>query len=203
MPDEIIHYLLRHGDTVANDANVFRSMLDPDLNDKGVLQANQAAEFLKKKEIQRIICSPLLRAFHTAEIISGMIGGRCIEQCRCLFPWQIPSLMGKDRDDHKNVLDYLIEHPKVEPQYGESLDDFSDRVADFFGSKLRSTVPTLFVTHTSNIVTLQGLIEQKAPTPEAEEIVRPGGICEIRHDDGDGYTLKAVFGKSADPSPGS
>jgi broad specificity phosphatase PhoE len=201
--EETVHFILRHGDTEANDANVFRSMLDPDLNKEGVLQAHAAAEFLKKKDIQRIVCSPLLRAFHTAQIISGMIGGRCIQQCRCLFPWQIPALMGKDRDEHKDVLDYLINHPEVEPQYGESLDDFSDRVFDFFSDKLCCPVPTLFVTHTSNIVTLRGLIEQRSPTPEAEEIVRPGGICEIRSDDEDGYTLIPVFGKSTDPSPGS
>ena len=198
MSDEVIHYLLRHGDTEANDANVFRSMLDVDLNDQGVLQANAAAEFLKKKDVQRIVCSPLLRAYHTAEILSGMIGGRCINQCRCLFPWQIPSLMGKDRDEHEDVLNYLIENPDTTPQYGESLNDFSDRIGDFFEEALRCKAPTLFVTHTSDIVTLRCLIEQTTPKPEAEEIVRPGGICEIRCDDTDGYVLKPVFGKSED-----
>lgn len=202
MPDEIIHYLLRHGDTEANDKNVFRSMLDVCLNDTGVLQAHEAGEFLRKKEIQRIICSPLRRAFHTAEIVSGLMGGRCIEQCRELFPWQIPSLMGKDRDDNEHVLDYLITHPETEPEFGESLNDFTDRIAEYFEPKLRCTVPTLFVTHTSDIVTLRCLIEGTAPKPESEEIVSPGGICELRPTDG-GYTLKAVFGKSSNPEPGS
>jgi broad specificity phosphatase PhoE len=200
--EETVHYILRHGDTDANDKNVFRSMLDPGLNDTGVLQAHEAGEFLKKKEIQRIICSPLLRAFHTAEIISGLLGGRCIEQCRCLFPWQLPSLMGRDRDEYAPVLDYLIQHPEVEPEFGESLNDFSDRIADYFQDKLRCPVPTLFVTHTSDIVTLRFLIEGTSPKPESEEICRPGGICELRPTE-DGYSLAAVFGKSDNPSPGS
>ena len=36
MSKDLVGILLRHGDTDANDQNLFRSRMDPPLNDKGI-----------------------------------------------------------------------------------------------------------------------------------------------------------------------
>src|SRR5208282_4276233 len=153
-----IAFVMRHGDTDINDSNCFRGMLDPALNDKGLLQAHKAGEFLSRQQIDRIICSPLLRAFQTAGIVASCLGGRCIRQDRGLFPWQIAPLYGLDKDKHEEDLDYLIDHPDIVPEKGQSLNEFIERTGDFFEDSLKECVPTLYVCHTSNIVALNDLI---------------------------------------------
>lgn len=202
--DKIVRYLLRHGDTELNDSNVFRGMLDPPLNDKGLTQAAKAAEFLKSKGIERVVCSPLLRAVKTAQIVSGSLGGRCVHQTRDLFPWQIAPLYGADREKFEHVLDYYIDNPKEVPDGGESLDTFVTRVGDFFETDLKIPVTTLYVCHTSNIVALNDLLnEEKVGRPESGEVVGPGGVCEVHEMDDDYFQLKPVFGEEKPAEFGS
>jgi len=202
--DKVVRYLLRHGDTKLNDGNVFRGMLDPPLNEKGLAQAGKAAEFLKPKGIERVICSPLLRAVTTASIVSGMLGGRCVQQCRELFPWQIAPLYGADRGKFQHILDHFIDNPKDVPMGGESLSTFITRVGDFFEKDLLIPVTTLYVCHTSNIVALNDLLnEEKVGRPESGEVVGPGGICEICEVDGGYFQLKPIFGKERPAEFGS
>ena len=196
-------FVMRHGDTDANDANIFRGMLDVPLNDEGKLDAHKAGEFLSRQTIDRVICSPLLRAVQTAKIVSGVLGGRYVEQCRCLFPWQVPEIMGKDRDEYKEELEHYIDHPTEVPENGESLHAFQERVGDFFEDQLKIQVVTLFITHTSDIVTLVDLIHgDTSGRPESGEVVGPGGVIAI-YEDGDGYSTEVVLGEEKKPEYGS
>lgn len=202
--DKIVRYLLRHGDTKLNDGNMFRGMLDPPLNDKGLLQATKAGEFLKSKGIERVVCSPLLRAVKTAQIVTSAFGGRCIQQERNLFPWQIAPLYGADRDKFGHVIDHYIDNPDEVPDGGESLNTFMERVGDFFEADLKIPVTTLYVCHTSNIVSLNDLInEEKVGRPESGEVVGPGGICEITETEDGYFKLEPVFGKETPAEFGS
>jgi len=201
-----IAYVMRHGDTDLNDDNAFRGMLDPCLNDEGVVQAHKAAEFLSRQNIERVICSPLHRAVQTAEIVSGTLGGRCIEQSRCLFPWQIAPLYGKDKDEFAEALDHFVDNPTETPKNGESLSDFIERVGDFFEDKLCPHCVTLFVCHTSNIVALNDIINGTSEgSPESGEVVAPGGICAIYCDEDEdgGYEIEPIFGETHDAEFGS
>ena len=64
-------YFVRHGENMANITGEFsHRILDYSLTDKGVLQAEQTAEFFADKQIDEIFASPLKRARETAEIIS-------------------------------------------------------------------------------------------------------------------------------------
>lgn len=70
-------YFVRHGATNWNDnldSNGNRSpkcqgRCDIPLNERGIKQAKETAQFLKGKKFKRVICSPLLRARQTCEII--------------------------------------------------------------------------------------------------------------------------------------
>lgn len=63
--------MVRHGNTDWNAQHRIQGWTDVDLNDCGIEQANEAAEKIKQYQpFDLIITSDLLRAAHTAEIIS-------------------------------------------------------------------------------------------------------------------------------------
>lgn len=64
-------YLVRHGENLANITKEFSyKLIDYSLTPKGVLQAEQTAEFFKDISLDAIYSSPLKRARETAEIIA-------------------------------------------------------------------------------------------------------------------------------------
>ncbi|HLI69418.1 MAG TPA: histidine phosphatase family protein [Ktedonobacteraceae bacterium] len=64
-------YLVRHGENLANITNEFSyKLVDYPLTPKGVLQAEQTAEFFKAIAIDAVYASPLKRAHETGEIIA-------------------------------------------------------------------------------------------------------------------------------------
>lgn len=63
-------YVIRHGRTNNNDLGLFNGRNDEDINDTGIEQAKNVRNKLKNINIDLIICSPMKRAKHTAEIIN-------------------------------------------------------------------------------------------------------------------------------------
>lgn len=68
-------YITRHGQTNWNVLKKVMGRCDEELNEKGLSQAEETRNNLMKTDIDLIICSPLLRARQTAEIINK---DRCI-----------------------------------------------------------------------------------------------------------------------------
>ena len=67
-------YLVRHGENKANLTKEFSyRLVDYPLTDKGVLQAQQTAEYFQDKAIHEVYASPLKRAVQTAEIIGAAL----------------------------------------------------------------------------------------------------------------------------------
>ena len=67
-------YLVRHGENLANITKEFSyRAVDYPLTPKGVLQAEQTAEYFVNRDVDAIYTSPLLRARQTAEIIARRI----------------------------------------------------------------------------------------------------------------------------------
>jgi probable phosphoglycerate mutase len=68
-------YWVRHGENWANlTKELSYKIVDYSLTPKGVLQAQQTAEYFVGKGIQEIYTSPLKRAVETAEIIAARLG---------------------------------------------------------------------------------------------------------------------------------
>ncbi len=63
-------YLVRHGETDWNLRGIFYGWTDCDINETGIGQAHQLKNFFDSLEYDGIYASDLLRATHTAEIIS-------------------------------------------------------------------------------------------------------------------------------------
>lgn len=203
---KLICILQRHGDTALNEDNKFRSRMDPPLDEKGIAHAEAAAKnILKDKlEVKRVVSSPLLRAVQTADIIAEELGLE-VEQNRGLMSWDLGFLSGKDKEEYDEVLNYFVDNPKSKVPEGESLDDLEQRTFEFFNEELKKDDLTVFVTHTSNIITVENLIRGNHDgRPETgETTVEPGGALGVFIDSGGSYSTDVLFGKEKEASFGS
>ena len=67
--------LIRHGESEANRCAYFAGQLDAELMEKGVMQAEKSAEFVKENyKVNAIYSSDLQRAYRTAECFSDVLG---------------------------------------------------------------------------------------------------------------------------------
>lgn len=78
-------YIVRHGITNSNINNVFNGHYDEDLNKIGITQIENLINDINNLNLDLIICSPLLRAKHTAKILSNeklpiIVDNRLIER---------------------------------------------------------------------------------------------------------------------------
>lgn len=64
-------YLVRHGETVWNTQKIIQGWHDSPLTKKGLEQAKQTAQKLRKIKFDQVFSSDLLRAQRTAEIIAA------------------------------------------------------------------------------------------------------------------------------------
>lgn len=67
-------YLVRHGETVANKAQILQGHQGGELNDTGKAQAREVAEKMKDEHIDAFVASDLHRAIQTCEIIAAPHG---------------------------------------------------------------------------------------------------------------------------------
>ena len=67
-------YVTRHGQTEWNALKKVMGKIDIPLSEIGLEQAKQTKTNLKDKHIDLIICSPLIRAKQTADIINEEFG---------------------------------------------------------------------------------------------------------------------------------
>lgn len=67
-------YLIRHGETDWNKQIRFQGREDIELNNNGIIQANECGQVFKHLPIDLIISSPLKRAKETAGIIASYVG---------------------------------------------------------------------------------------------------------------------------------
>lgn len=200
MKEKLVALILRHGETLLNAQNCYRSWIDVPLNDRGITQAEEAAKFLSKFPIKRVLCSPLLRAFVTADIAAKPHKLR-VGQTRGLFPWRLGVFSGRSKKENQSALKLFVASRDVAIPDGESLNAFEDRQFAFFAASLgKGDQPlTLYVCHTSNVAALQNFTdEENRGEPEDSDMVQPGGVLAV-YWDGKLHRAEPVFG-AAEPA---
>ncbi len=66
--------LIRHGESEANRHGIFAGQIDPDLQNKGIMQAKKTAKYISEHYIvDKIYASDLKRAFRTAECLAEVL----------------------------------------------------------------------------------------------------------------------------------
>ena len=67
-------FLARHGQTEWKAQDRYQGSLDSPLTALGQVQARQTAETMRGRGVQRLLCSPLGRAQHTARVVAVAVG---------------------------------------------------------------------------------------------------------------------------------
>jgi len=67
-------YLVRHGETDWNRARRIQGATDIPLNDLGRAQAAEAGDLLARRDVARVVASPLSRAAETGAVIARRLG---------------------------------------------------------------------------------------------------------------------------------
>lgn len=130
----MVFYIVRHGQTHMNAKRLMQGRSDSPLNDNGRMQARAAADEIKNLGIRfnRVISSPLSRAFETAMIVSGFDENH-IEKDDRLLEIDFGSFEGGSieaaMEDKSNPL-FLRPH-EYHPKIGESYYDLVKRVGGF------------------------------------------------------------------------
>ena len=71
-------YCVRHGKTNMNEQKIYNGLIDEDINETGIIQAEELKNEMINIDYDKIYCSPLIRAKHTCEIIN-------VKKCPVIF----------------------------------------------------------------------------------------------------------------------
>lgn len=123
-------FLGRHGETKLNSEERLRGWVDVPLNEEGVREAKAMGEKMKKYPIDRVYCSDLDRADHTASMVAKAHDLKTIP--RMWFrPINYGEWNGQKISDIKHKMQALLDKWKIDPTTkapgGESFEDFQDR----------------------------------------------------------------------------
>ena len=128
--------LVRHGESETNLTKTFTGQLDTALTERGVQQANLAAEYLDKYKIDRVYASTLRRAYVTAKPIAkrqgcGILGRDALQEINAGV-WQgltFDEIIEKYPDTY-NV--WRADLKSAKPDGGESCEELYSRVVSEF-----------------------------------------------------------------------
>lgn len=174
--------LTRHGQTDWNVAGKIQGIMDIELNETGIKQAEATREKLLNKKIDIIITSPLKRANKTAEIIGRDRNIPIIEEQKIQERYY-----GKfEGKSSKEVNLDEIWNYKINKHYEdtESIGDLFERIQDFLENLKREydNKTVLLVTHGGVILPIRAIIEG---IPKGMEVLRGLRLdnCELREYD--------------------
>lgn len=129
-------YLVRHGETDWNKNRIIQGQKDPELNERGIQEAEAIAKKFKDLKLELAFSSDLLRAKKTAEIIA-FEHQLTVQATEKLRERKFGSLEGESFDilaTHEKLLKALSEQERKEVRIApdaESDDEFAWRVITF------------------------------------------------------------------------
>lgn len=183
--DNIIVYLIRHGQTQLNKGGErFRGSVDVDLDATGWRQANTLKKLFSNQDFSYVFTSDKKRAMDTADKI---MEGRephpvPVDGLRAL---DVGDLSGQVKTDQtREIISYHFNNPEIPIPGGESFDQFKARVnpllVEAIEIGINSPNPVMLVVHSSIIHeagTLLGGHHEYC-------LVDPGGVAAIYLKDG-------------------
>lgn len=177
-------YFIRHTQSEANLKDILASRQDFPLTEKGRQEAVViASEFKEIAQLDRIFCSPLIRAQQTAQPIAEAFGldvetdERITEQDLGVFS----GMTYAELNDRPNYMHERSKRWKWIPEGGgESYEMIANRLEPFFQS-LESLEgdSILFVTHAVTLRMVKATLEQTLPD-YPREIAKNGEIWKVQ-----------------------
>ncbi len=127
--------VVRHAESQWNPIGRYQGLLDPELSERGIKQAEALAQELKGNGITRIYTSPLKRTYQTAKILSDKLEVPIHREDRVIEidhgKWS-GMLVEDVRNKYPEEFEIWLKEPhKIRFEGGESLEDVFKRVGDF------------------------------------------------------------------------
>ena len=168
-------YIIRHGKTELNKANVLQGRSDHPLNEEGIEEASKAAEKLKDINFSYVFSSPLIRAVKTAKIvvpyIEPVIDDRLIEMDYGPFE-------GADlKDPAPEIIHFFsdfVNNPA--PEGMEQLSSVVSRVGEFLEGIRDLSGNILISTHA---IAMKGILEYLMPGSNGSYWSKYIGNCAV------------------------
>ena len=137
-------YIVRHGQTTTN-ALSYHSLESDDLTELGIKQAEELREQIKNMKFDIIICSPLIRTKHTADIIN-------INNNKIVYDDRIkerdPANLGGKSRENENREEYWNYYTTIQYGTSENIKEFFNRVYNFLDElKTKDYKSVLIVAH--------------------------------------------------------
>ena len=147
--------LIRHGSVEKKYLGCYNGHIDIDLSEQGFLSAKELSSEISTNEYDSIYCSDLKRARQTADAISLRDVTYTKELREKSWGKNEGKSFGEIGIEYETFLQY------IEALGGESIEDFSSRVKDFFFAFLpkQKKDNILIITHSGVIKTLLSLHE--------------------------------------------
>ena len=168
-------YIIRHGKTELNKANVLQGRSNYPLNEEGIRQAEETAKLLESVEFDHVYSSPLIRAVQTAEIIASnceiKIDQRLIEMDYGQY----------EGTDHKNMPEEVrtffsdfIHNPA--PDGMEQLSEVVRRTGEFL-EDIRDLEGNILIS--THAIAMKGLLENLTPDSQGGYWSKYIGNCAV------------------------
>ena len=129
-------YLIRHGETLWNKNQRFQGMIDTELSENGIRQAQKLARRLIGRKFAAIYSSDLKRAFATAQEIATGSGMEITAEPRfremSFGEWEGLDYSGLGKKWQGKMNGFFRDPMSVAIPGGESFDDFCNRVCSAF-----------------------------------------------------------------------
>ena len=189
-------YIVRHGQTAKNKANILQGRSDIPLNETGIEQAEETGRKFADADvvIQKVWSSPLLRARQTAEAIAP--GVPCVTDDR-LIEMDYGPYEGMDLNDPTpEVLTFFrdfVHNPA--PEGMEPLSEVVRRAGEFL-EEIRQEAALADLMISTHAIAMKGILEYLSPDSLGSWWSKYVGNCSVYCTEvvGDRYTVpKEVF----------
>lgn len=178
--------LIRNGLTAGNVGGRYIGHTDEELSTEGIEQINQMKTDYKYPDVEAVFSSPLKRCTQTAKLIYPNCDPIIIDG---FIEYNFGEFEGKSAEElesHPVFPDWLAGKKGVSPPFGESNEDFSQRIAQTMVKVIDGVIQsgitkTAIVTHGGVIMALLAMFG--LPEASMHEWLTPGGC---------GYTIRVT-----------
>lgn len=178
--------LIRNGLTAGNVGGRYIGHTDEELSTEGIEQIRQMKEDYRYPDVEAVFSSPLKRCTQTAKLIYPNCDPIIIDG---FIEYNFGEFEGKSAEElesHPVFPDWLAGKKGVSPPFGESNEDFSQRIAQTMVKVIDGVIQsgitkTAIVTHGGVIMALLAMFG--LPEASMHEWLTPGGC---------GYTIRVT-----------
>ncbi|MCR5336087.1 MAG: histidine phosphatase family protein [Synergistes sp.] len=168
-------YIIRHGKTELNKANVLQGRSDYPLNEEGISQAKRAACGMSGIDFSNVFSSPLKRAVQTAELVApdikAVIDERLIEMD--YGPYEGSDLRDPSPEIRRFFSDF-VHNPA--PAGMEPLSSIVSRVGAFL-EEIRTLPGNILIS--THAIAMKGALEYLTPGSNGSYWSRYIGNCAV------------------------